>query len=443
MAPPFVLALLMALTAYPAASDRAPSPGSTMPPPGVALADPQSEAVALKQEALTVASQVAAAYPDDALSAALLGSAYFNTGRSIDAGMHLRRCLELNPALVDAYEILARMAYERGEPEESARLCRKALEQGPPNFEILMRLGRSLVDLGETDEAIAHLRRATGFPQATAESHYLLGQALLQSGKPADAKTAFLAAVGAVPDHTQAVFGLFTASQRLGQEEDARRFRERFQSLEAKDRLALDDRNADEQTLSGLPLVRKTVAQTLFGAAQVHRARQHEEAAGPLLFRAALLDPDPPAYRAALETHFLRRQALAEGIAAFEKLASAQPTQPFNPLFLGRLHHRLQHLDAAEQCFRKVQTLAPDWPEGYRALAELYLRSGRRTAEAVTLARKAVDLAPTATHFHLLAAVCAENHDRPGALEAIQRAIALEPGQSKYREFQKKLQATP
>lgn len=442
MAPAFALALALVLTAPAADSGQEPF-APTGPPPAEVVPDPQFEAATLKREALTVASQVAAAYPDDALGAALLGSAYFNTGRSSDAMVHLRRCLELNPGLVDAYEILARMAYERGDPEEAARLCRTAIEQGPPSPEILLRLGRSLMDLGETDEAIAHLRRATGLPLATAESQYLLGQALLQSGKPAEAKTAFLAAVRSVPDHTQAVFGLYTASQRLGQADEAGRFRERFQNLEAKDRLALKDRSTDEAMLSGLPLVRKTVAQTLFGAAQLHRARRHEEAAGPLFFRAALLDPDPPAYRAALEAHFLRRQALAEGVAAFEKLAAAQPTQPFNPLVLGRLHHRLQHVDTAERCFRTVQTLAPEWSEGYRALAELYLRAGRRTPDAVSLARKAAALAPTATHFHLLAAICAENGDRPAALQAIQRAVDLEPSQAKYREFQKKLQETP
>ena len=67
----------------------------------------------------------------------------------------------------------------------------------------------------------------------------------------------------------------------------------------------------------------------------------------------------------------------------------------------------------------------------------------RRGEEALALARKAVHLAPTAPHYHLLAAICAENNDRASAVDAMRRAVALEPGQAKYREFLEKLQETP
>lgn len=420
-----------------AAPSKPSAPGPT------AIAEPQAVAAALKQEAIKVAGQVAAAYPDDALSAALLGSAYYNTGRSAEATEHLLKCLALNPAQVDAYEILARVAYEKGDPEESARRCRQALKHAPPTSEILNRLGRSLLDLGQSAEAVAILEQATALPQSTAESHYLLGQAHLQSGNLAPAKTGFLNAIARVPGHTQAHFGLYTTCQRLGQPEEAARYREQFQRLEALDRQALNDRSAQEDTLTGLPLVRKTVARTVFGAAQIHRVHQQPDQAAALFLRAAELDADQPQYRSALEAHFVQTQALAEGVRTFEKLAAAQPDSPLNHLFLGRLHQRLQQTDAAERSFRSVQRLAPTWPEGYRAQAELFLRSGRHLDQAVVLARKAVELAPTAPHYHLLAAVLAEAGDQPGAVKAIQQAADLEPSQPKYREFLRKLQETP
>jgi len=386
---------------------------------------------------------VATAFPGDALCSALLGSAYYNTGQSAEATVHLRRCLELNPSQIEAYEILARMAYERGEPEESVRLCRDALKRAPGHLEILNRLGRALLDLGEAPEAIQQLRKAARTHKDSAETHYLLGQALLQSGNPADAKSSFLSAIALMPDHTQATFGLFTACTRLGQNEDALKFRERFQALEAIDRRTLTDRNSDQEVLTGLPLVRSTVARTLFGAAQIYQAHRKDTDAGRLFFRAAFLDPEPPPYRAALEAYFIRSQSLPEGIAAFEKLAAEQPNNPWNHLFRGRLHARLQQIDKASQAFQTVQALAPQWPEGYRAMAELYLRARRNTDEALKLAQKTVELSPIATHYHLLAAICAETGDRQGALNAIEKAVTLEPGQAKYREFQKKLQESP
>jgi Flp pilus assembly protein TadD len=411
---------------------------STRDPSGFVI-----EATELKREAVLVASKLAAAYPDDALTSALLGSAYYNIGQSGEATKHLQRCIALNPKQADAYEMLARIAYEKGEPEESARLCHEALKHGPSGPEVLNQLGRALMDQGKTEEAVRTLQKATQLPQAPSESHYLLGQACLQSGNPAQAKQGFLRAVSLAPDHTQAVFGLFTACQRLGEPDEAARYRAQFQQLEAQDRQALNDRSAQEDTRTGLPLVRKTVARTIFGAAQIHRAHQQPDEAGRLFYRAASLDPDQPSYRAALESHYVQRKSLAEGVSAFEKLAAEQPGNHLNFLFLGRLHGRLQQVDEAERDFRKVQELAPAWSEGYRALAELFLRAGRQLPEALALARKAVELAPTAPHYHLLAAVSAENKDRAGAVAAMKQAVTLDPGRAMYREFLQKLQEAP
>src|SRR5207253_1260492 len=163
-----------------------------------------------------------------------------------------------------------------------------------------------------------------------------------------------------LPDHTQAFFGLYTACMRLGQTEEAGRYREQFVKLEAVDRKDLTDRSAREDTLTGLPMVRETVARTIFGAAQIYRV--HEQTG-----------------------------------------------------------------KAAEQCFQKVQQLAPQWAEGYRALAELYLRANRKTDQARVLAGKVLELEPSGSHYYLLAVACLKNNDRTGALEAVKKALALNP----------------
>src|SRR5207247_9102114 len=167
----------------------------------------------------------------------------------------------------EAYEILARVAYAKGNLEETARLCQEALKRGPATPDVLNRLGRALLDLGQTEEAVHTLQQAVRLPRPTSESYYLLGQAYLQSGNHAQAKESFRRAIALLPDHTQAFFGLYTACMRLGQTEEADRYQEKFLKLEAIDRRTLTDRSAQEDTLTGLPLVRKTVARTFFGSA--------------------------------------------------------------------------------------------------------------------------------------------------------------------------------
>jgi tetratricopeptide (TPR) repeat protein len=411
--------------------------------PGLSIPEPQAEAAALKQEAVRVASQVAEAYPNDALSYALLGSAYYNTGQSEEATRHLRRCLELNPGLADAYDILARIAYEKGELEESVRLCQEALKRGPANAEVLNQLGRALMDLGRTAEASQTLEQAARLPRPTSESYYLLGQAGLQSGNPAQAKENFKRAIALLPDHTQAFFGLYTACMRLGQTEEADRYRGQFLKLEAIDRRTLTDRSAQEDTLTGLPLVRKTVARTFFGAAQIHGLHEQAGEAAGLFQRAAGLDAENPAYRGALEAFYVQRKALAEGVSAFEQLAAEQPGNSLNHFFLGRLHERLNQFDAAERAYRHVQQFAPDWSEGYRALADLYLRANLRPAEARAMARRALELEPSGDHYYLLAVACLRSNDRTAALEAIEQAIVLSPNEARYRTFLEQLKGTP
>jgi tetratricopeptide (TPR) repeat protein len=411
--------------------------------PSVVVTQPQVQVAQLKREAVDIAGQVAKAYPNDALAYALLGSAYYNTGKSDEATKHLRRCLELSPGQADAYEILARVAYEKGELDESIRLSQEALKRGPANPEVLNRLGRAFMDLGQTEEAIQSLQQAVRLPKPSSESFYLSGQAHMQSGNYTQAKLSFRQAISLLPDHTQALFGLYTACMRLGQTEEAERYREQFQKLEASDRRSLAERSAQEDTLTGLALVRETVARTFFGAAQIYRAHSEFEKAAELLYKSARLDAESPVYRAALESHYGQRKALAEGIRVFEQLVKEQPQSGLNYFFLGRLHTRLDQFDAAERAYQKVQELAPAWPEGYRALCELYLRADRKPDEARALARKVIELEPTGAGYYLLATVCVKGNDRAGALEAMKQAVTLSPGEPRYQQLLGQLQAAP
>jgi tetratricopeptide (TPR) repeat protein len=386
---------------------------------------------------------VADAYPNEALAYALLGSAYYNTGQSGDAVKYLRKCLEISPGQVEAYEILARVAYEKGELDETVRLCQESLKRGPANPEVLNRLGRAFMDLGRTDEAVQILQQAVRLPKPITESFYLLGLASLQSGNYAQAKDSFRRAITLLPDHTQAFFGLYTACMRLEQTEEAERYRAQFLKLEAIDRRTLTDRSAQEDTLTGLPFVHKTVARTFFGAAQIYRAHEDSGQAAQFFLKSATLDADSPLYRSALESHYVQRNALADGVSVFEQLVRQQPEGRLNHLFLGRLQARLEHFDEAERAYRKVQELAPDWSEGYRALADLYVRADRKPTEARGLARRVIELEPSGPHYYLLAVACLKNNDRAGALDAMKQAVALSPGEKKYQEFLLQLKNAP
>lgn len=397
----------------------------------------------MKAEAVAVAVRVAEEFPQSALSYALLGSAYYNTGQSEEAARHLRRCLELDPRQVDAYEILARAAYEKGELEECIELCQQGLKLAPNRADLLNQLGKSLMDRGQTEESRQMLLKAVQAARPTSESYYLLGQANLQMGDYAAAKESFLRATRLVPDHTQAFFGLYTACSRLGETEEATKYRDEFLKLEAIDRRSLTDRSAQQDTLSGLPLVRQTVARTLFGAAQIYQHHGKGDDATALFYRAAILDADSPIYRASLEAIYLKSDRLADGVNAFQQLTTQQPSNSLNYYFLGRLQERLNRLEDAERAYQRVRELSPGWTEGHRVLAELYLRTQRNLPAAVGLARRLVELEPTASNYYLLAVACSVNKERDAGIEAIRHAIALDPNESRYVSLLEQLETRP
>lgn len=389
---------------------------------------------------MTTAQAVAGAYPDDPLSYALLGAACYNSGQSGQAATHLHRSLELNPRQPEVYEILGRIAYEKGNLDEATRLCRLALKHGPPTPEVLNLLGKTLMDEGNTEEAVQTLQQATSQNPPLGESFYLLGQARMQSSDYKGAKASFLRAADLVPDHTQAFFGLYTACSRLGEVDEARRYRERFQELEKTDRQALRNRSAQEDSLSGLPLLRKTAARTLFGASQIYQAHKELATAVDLKQRAALLDAENPAYRANLESFFLQQNQPAQAVAAFQRLVNEQPENYLNHFFLARVYGRLQQWELAEKAYLKVQELAPSWSAGYRGLAELYLRANHEFPAAQRLARKVVELDPTGSNYYLLGVASYKNNDNRAAVAAMKRALEINPGETRYLEFLQELQ---
>lgn len=413
--------------------------------PPIALFNPEtrseeSEATRLKAHAVAMAKSIAAEYPENALIHILLGSAYFNTGQTDMAATHLRKCLALDNNILEAHEILTRIAYEKGNPEEAVRLCVEARNRGLSSPKLLNRLARAQMDLGQAEKSIQTLLEAIKVSHPLAESFYLLGQARMQARDYLEAKESFIQTTELIPDHTQAYFGLFTACQRLGQMEEAMEFRNTFVRLESIDRKDLNDRSSQTESLSGIAAVRETTARTLFGAGQIHQSQGAYTAAADLFYQSAALAKEDLKSRAALEAIHVQNKKLAEGAAAFERLASNQPENALNHFFLGRLKTRLGNSIEAESSYQKTLSLAPTWAAGHHALAELYMLTNQHLDQAEKLARRAVELEPNHARYYLLSAACIKNRHLQEALKAINQALTITPDDAKYRKLRNQLE---
>jgi tetratricopeptide (TPR) repeat protein len=131
---------------------------------------------------------------------------------------------------------------------------------------------------------------------------------------------------------------------------------------------------------------------------------------------------------------------VAHALQIDQQLCHLEPTRAIHFFSAGNMLTVLKRYELAEQAFQKVIDLEPKRADGYRALAQLYLVTKKNDQLALSLANQAVSLSPAAP-VHVLVSLARErNGDRAGALQAVRKAIELEPRNAEYRRRYEKLQ---
>jgi len=153
----------------------------------------------------------------------------------------------------------------------------------------------------------------------------------------------------------------------------------------------------------------------------------------PVLLTAALaLAPAAAAAQTAVLTHAQAVQAADEGrnaeaLAAFQRLASMNPSDHDARLWIGRLHARMGHSDLAEAVYRSVLLEDPGNADAMVGVAAALL--GRHEpSEALGLLETAGQIAPNNDEIPALVGRAHEQAGRPSqALASYQRAVGMAP----------------
>lgn len=401
------------------------------PPPGLPV-----ESRAWFEEARDLVARLAATAPDDVqviAAAALVHRLAHDTAGETACW---EKCLESDADNRRACLRLATIAIRGGEPAKAEKLMRDALVRDPNFEEYRIVLAQALKDLGKKQESLQVLDQDAPVPPRSPRRYLLRGRLHLELQKFAEATRDFEIVVALEPASAEAYDGLAAACDRLGEEAKAKRYRKKQEVLKAKHAVFLDPTTDDAN--DGL-LLRRRIAEirTLAGTAQLAHGDSGQAEAN---FRAAAaLDPNNPDCRQSLAALCEQQGRLQESLDAVRQLRELAPNDPLVLYSLGDLERRLGDFDAAEEAMANVCRLAPRTAAGYAGLAELYLQTGRKLAEARRIAAMAAQLEPTAGNFFALAATCEKTGDIAGARRAIERAQALEPNNAHYREMQQSL----
>jgi len=391
---------------------------------------PEQKIAALKKDELQLAERLMKDFPDNINPVMLMGNVWERHGEATRAMEYFDKVLEQDPERPDVYKSIGWFFMNKGQYGQAIGYWQKAIEIDPDIPGMHHNLALALMGQNKQNEAIGELEKDIQISPRSSLSYFLLGQLYLQQKEYEKAGSNYEKAIEIQPDYPNAYYGLFTLSARLKQQDKAKEYMAIFKKLKADDMKILKNRN---ESVNDLIDMQKGAAETYLLAGQMYQAGENFQKAEELLKRATILDPNNILCLEKLASLYITRNQLTDAIPLYRRISEINPKDPICHLNIGILSIRLKQLGDAEKAFRKVIEVAPGSSGGYRELAQLYLRAGRRFPEARALAEKAVALEPTALNYFVLCWACDMNGDSQNAIKAILQAIQLEPGNSKYR----------
>ncbi|MFC1792745.1 tetratricopeptide repeat protein [Planctomycetota bacterium] len=391
---------------------------------------PEQEIAALKKEELQLAERLMKDFPNSINPIMLMGNLWERHGDATRAMEYFNKVLEQDPERPDVYKSIGWFFMNKEQYEQAIGYWQKALQIDPNIPGMHHNIALALMGQNKQSQAIGELEKDIRISPRSSSSYFLLGQLYLRQKEYEKAGNNYEKAIEIKPNYPNAYYGLFTLSARLKQQDKAREYMALFKKLKAEDMRILKDRN---ETVDDLIDMQTGAADTYLLAGQMYQAGGNFQKAEELFKKAATLNPENIQCLEKLASLYITRNRIIDAILLYRRISEIDPKDPICHLNIGILSIRLKQLDNAEEAFRKVIEVAPENSGGYRELAQLYLRAGRGYPEARELAEKAVALEPTALNFFVLSWASDMNGDSENALKAIERAIQLEPANSKYR----------
>jgi tetratricopeptide (TPR) repeat protein len=388
-------------------------------------APPTPPVAALRDEAAGMLGRLLDRFPDNAPALDAVARYHERFGHTRQAIKCWRRCAQLDPGFAPAYQALGRIASDQGQPAEAACQFRKAAEADPQLPGILVELTDALTKSGDLSQAAAAARQNLQRDPRFFPSLYQLGEIHLARKEYREARKYLEAAVQSSPDSVNACFALATACTRLNDAEKAKQYLKRFQDLKARER---QEHRELLKSLDGLSDTREKVADLYTLAAKVYLLAGDLETAEKHLVEAARHNAEQGAALQLLAWIYQQQGRREEARNILAARAAHAPKDLGVYVDLGRLCAEMGRFEEAERAYRSALDLVPDRAMPYVALADLYLKAGRKLAEARRLAAKAAELDASPSCLRLLALACQRNGDQAGANAAMARARSRAAG---------------
>ena len=331
---------------------------------------------------------------------------YFSSQRKFgEAETAFKEGLRLDPRRAEALLGLADIALKQGNQKGAGEHLQKAVAVAPKSGRTQRAWGHYLFSQKRFREAEAAFKRAIELNPRAVVAHLSLGDLyLIAMLQPREAIKAYRAALDVDPNHAGGHYGLGMGLAATGETDEA------VAELEEARRLAPNN-----------PLPFQALG-------LVHAARKEYEKA--LEAFAAALRAQPKFFQAhvARAGIFMARgedaNALGEATAALKIAPNFAPAH----VQVGMVHERNKRVAEAQHAYLTAIKLDPKQSIAYNNLAWLAAERRTRLDDALTWAKKAVELGPKVPQFQdTLGWVYRARGELDKAIPLLQKAAALKP----------------
>ncbi len=368
-------------------------------------------------------------------------------GKLDESIVECRKAIELDPQFAWPHYNLGLALWRQGDLDQAIAEFRKTLALDPKHAGAHLGIGNVLYQQGKFDEAIAECRKAVALSPQDAVVHCGLGYALDGKGRLDDAIAEYKEALRLKPDFPQAHNNLANVLSRKGRLDEA--IAESRKAIELDPQFAAPHNNlgtdlyAKGRLNEAIAEFRKAIAldrrlapaYTSLGAALYKQGKPEE--AIPYLRKALELNGNDAGARNFLRGALARVGRLDEVLALDREAVERDPNNPWKLTSLGESLQRAGKGEEAIGCYRKAIAVYPKYARAHCQLGDA-LRDKGQLNEAAACYRKAIELDPKCASAHTdLALVIVTYPDRKlgNAAEAVQlarKAVELAPSKSGY-----------
>ena len=371
-------------------------------------------------------------------------------GHYLKAIEYLLQALSKNPRSVEANVELGTNYSKRGEFDQAVPHYQRAIELNPKSLSAHYNLGVVFARKRLFDKAETEYQTAVELDPNQSLPYYQLGLIHEQQARFQQAISEYLQAIQKDSNNKSAYYRIATAYYRSGNKTQGDRYLKKYHSMKAQSRYesaeaALKSHNVPEAIKQYQRAIDMdsdfAPAYARLGAIALQQ--QDKEKAISYYQSFVKLNPNSIQAHQTLGSIALQSSDFETAKKEFEQVISIEASNPYSFYGLGTACLRLaQHEDGVKHLKKSLQ-IDPSFSPSYQMLALHYLQEDQDLNQAFELAKHAVMHAkpsePIASYWNTLAFAMYKLQNYTDALQAIEKALEIQPHQPEYLDNQKRI----